>query len=195
MLKRKNENITEEGLEKLAREKWYFKYKQFQRESNIFACLSIRMKLQLIGYDYAKDGDDCSRDFEDKYEKNDARTPSQFKIEGKTVWDYSNSEQGRDSIRWKYAVQEHQRWCANMICNGIIPSDIEEIKLNGGRILDKRLHSNLTTMDGLVKYREIVAKATGSSLEKNDVIRYDYQLMDDIVWLLHKCGYNLTKKK
>lgn len=194
-LKRSNKELTEEGLERLAREKWYLKYKQFQRESNIFACLSIRMKLQLIGYDYAKDGEDYSNEFEEKYEKNDKRTPSQFKIDGKTIWNYSNSEQGRNSLRWTYAVQEHQRWCANMICNGIIPSDREEIKRSGGRILEKRLHSNLTTMNGLVEYREMVAKASGTPLEESDVIRYDYQLMDDVVWLLHKCHYKLTKKK
>ena len=187
-------SLTEEALENRAREKWY-RFKQFQRESNVYGVLSLRMKLHLLGYDMAEKGDDMAEEFEDKYERGDKRTPSEISVEGKTVWNYCNAEQGRQSIRWTYAVQEHQRWCANMICNGIIPSDKEEIKLSGGRVFEKRLHGNLTTMDGLVEYRELTANATGVSEEDADVIRYDYQLMDDAVWLLHRCGYKLTKKK
>lgn len=33
----------------------------------------------------------------------------------------------------------------------------------------------MTTMDGLIEYREIVANATGASTEETDVIRYDYK--------------------
>lgn len=187
-------SLTEKELGDKARDKWY-SYKQFQRESNLYACLSIRMKLQLLGYDIAEDGKDCAKEFETKYEIGDARTPSPLSIEGKTIWSYSNAEQARQSIRWNYAVQEHQRWCANMICNGVIPSMKAQIIKNGGRILDKRLHGNLTTMNGLIEYRELITKATGTSIEEADVIRYDYQIMDDIVWLLHKCGYNLIKRQ
>ena len=195
-LQKENKQPSDEELERLAREKWYYKYKQFQRESNVFACLSIRMKLQLLGYDYAEDGEDCANEFETKYEENNARSLSSTRnVKGKKVWNYSNAEQNQKSIRWTYAVQEHQRWCANMICNGVIPSDKEEIIQSGGKVLDKRLHGNLTTMDGLVEYRKLIANAMGISEEESDVIRYDYQLMDDVVWLLHECGYKLIKKK
>lgn len=187
-------SLTEKELGDRARDKWY-SYKQFQRESNLYACLSIRMKLQMLGYDIAESGTDCAKEFEAEYERGDARIPSSLTIEGKTIWNYCNEEQWRQSIRWTFVVQEHQRWCANMICNGVIPSDRGEIKRSGGRILEKRLHGNLTTMDGLVEYRKLTAKAKGVSEEETDVIRYDYQLMDDVVWLLHKCGYKLTKKK
>lgn len=186
-------SITEEELKNRAREKWY-SYKQFQRESNIFACLSIRMKLQMLGYDYSTEGNDCANEFRLLYEKNDTPEISKLKIDGKPILNYSNAEQNRNSIRRTYAVQEHQRWCANMICNGIIPCDKEEIKKSGGRVMEKRMHANVTTMDGLIEFREIVANSTGKSVEETDVIRYDYQLMDDIVWLLHKCDYKLIKK-
>ena len=189
----KSASLTEETLATRARDKWY-SYKQFQRESNLYACLSLRMKLHLLGYDLAEKGEDRAEDFETKYETGDKRTPSALSVEGKTIWDYSNGEQWRNSVRWTYAVQEHQRWCANMICNGLIPSDREEIKRNGGRSLDKRLHGNITTMAGLVEYRKIVANAQGMSEEDADVIRYDYQLMDDVVWLLHACGYKLVAR-
>ena len=186
-------SLSEEALAIKARDKWY-SYKQFQRESNLYACLSIRMKLHLLGYDFAAEGNDCSEAFEAKYEAGDARTPSPLNVEGKRIWIYSNAEQERASVRWTYAVQEHQRWCANMICNGVIPSNKEEIRKNGGRALDKRLHGNITTMAGLVEYRKLLAREHGMSEEEADVIRYDYQLMDDVVWLLHKCGYKLIQR-
>lgn len=195
-LKRDNKAFTEEKLERLAREEWYFKFKGFQRESNIFACLSIRMKLQLLGYDCARDGIDLASEFEAKYEAGDVRTPSTLSFKDKIIWNYCNSEQQREkSLRWTYAVQEHQRWCANMICNGVIPASKEEILKEGKHALKKRLHGNLTTMGGLVEYRKLTANAGGMSEEETDVIRYDYQLMDDVVWLLHENGYKVIKKK
>ncbi len=193
-LKKKGKNLVEEDVERLARKKWYEQFEPCQRESNTYVCLSLRMKLQLMGYDYAKEGKDCSAEFEAKYEINDKRTPSEFEINGKRMWNYSNSEQNRDSLRWTYAVQEHQRWCANMICNGIIPCNKKESTQETKELLKKRLHGNITTMSGLVDYRELVAKVKGDSTEKIDVIRYDYQIMDDVVWLLHKFGYSIIKK-
>ncbi|MCH5161312.1 MAG: hypothetical protein J1G04_04695 [Clostridiales bacterium] len=187
-------SLTEKRLGDFARDKWYG-YKQFQRESNVYACLSLKMKLQLLGYDIAEDGTDCTDEFESEYELGDKRTPSPLSVEGKTIWSYCNDEQTRQSVRATFAVQEHQRWNANMICNGVIPATKAQIEENGGRILDKRVHGNITTMSGLIEYRKIIAAQRGISEEQADVIRYDYQLMDDAAWLLHKCGYNIVKKK
>lgn len=174
--------------------KWY-SYKEFQRESNIYACLSARMKLHLCGYDYSENGNDCSREFFEKYETNDRRVSSGLQVNGATIWKHTNAEQFRESIRWNLAVQEHYRWCANMIASGLVPcKKIDIITLDKQTILDKREHGNLTTMQGLVEFRETVAAATGDTAEETDVIRYDYQLMDDIDWLLHACGYKLIRK-
>ena len=189
--------LGQEELERSARDYWYLKYTQFQRESNVFACLSIRMKLQLFGYDYVKEkmDKDDSEDFEREYQEGDERQPSDIELEGKTVWDYTNKEQERSSVRHTFAVQEHLRWCANMICNGVIPLPEEEIGQRKGRNLDQRLHGALTTMDGLVKYRELIADYSGKTTEDTDLIRYDYQLMDDVVWLLHRHGYSIVRSK
>ena len=191
-------STADEVVEKKARDKWYNEYKQFQRESNVFASLSIRMKLQLLGYDFVdkqEEGDDCAAEFESKYEAGDKREPSDLTVEGKRIWNYCNDEQGRKSVRWNYAVQEHQRWCANMICNGIVPATRKQLAVKDGRIFDKRIHGNLTTMEGLIEYREIIAKLSGKSTEETDVIRYDYQLMDDVAWLLNRCNYKIIAKR
>lgn len=101
-----NTVVNDDSIKKSARDKWYL-YKQFQRESNIYACLSIRLKLQLCGYDYSIDGEDCSDEFITRYEQRDKRTPSAYTLDNKPIWQYSNEEQFRESIRWTLAVQEH----------------------------------------------------------------------------------------
>lgn len=190
----RSSNSAMRDVYETARKKWY-SYKEFQRESNIYACLSARMKLQLCGYDYSENGDDCSCEFFEKYEANDQRVSSGLKVNGATIWEHTNAEQFRNSIRWRLAVQEHYRWCAKMIASGLVPCNKKDIiALDKKTVLDKREHGNLTTMQGLVEFREAVADATGKSTEETDVIRYDYQLMDDIDWLLHACGYKLIRK-
>ena len=46
-----------------------------------------------------------------------------------------------------------------------------------------------------MRFREIVAEIYGKTQESADVIRYDFQLMDDAVWLLESCGYKIVEKK
>jgi hypothetical protein len=55
-----------------------------------------------------------------------------------------------------------------------------------------RLHGNLTTFEGLVEYRRMIAARDGVSEESADVIKYDYQLMDDAYWLLSQNGYSIV---
>ena len=57
-----------------------------------------------------------------------------------------------------------------------------------------RRHGNLTTYEGLKEYRRIVAEERGCSEEETDVIRYDYQLMDDVKWILATGGYKIIEK-
>ncbi len=195
----KRQNSSEDAkldgsIREAARRKWY-SFKQYQREANLYACLSARMKLHLCGYDYAEEGEDCTADFLRAYEEADKRTPSPLTVAGKRVWEYSNEEQTRNSLRHTFAVQEHLRWCANMIANGFVPCKRSEIlTLDKKEMLKKRKHGNLTTMEGLEEFRKIVADAAGKTEEETDVIRYDYQLMDDIDWLLAQCGYKIIKK-
>ncbi len=189
-----SEILNDTSLQEEARKKWY-SFKEYQRESNIYACLSARMKLQLCGFDYSTEGEDCSTDFIRAYEKNDKRVPSDLKVMDKSIWRYSNADQFRNSIRWTLAKQEHLRWCANMITNGFVPCSKTEILTKDKKeLLNMRKHGNITTMKGLVEYREMLAQKMGKSTEETDVIRYDYQLMDDIEWLLQQCEYKIIKK-
>jgi hypothetical protein len=109
------------------------------------------------------------------------------------------------SRRRNMAVHEHLRWNSFMISCGIIPSSkdqiLNETKTDGGKIKhtngrnkSERRHGNLTTFEGLVDFRRMVAARDGREEIECDVIKYDYQLLDDAVWLLDKCGYKIVPR-
>ena len=109
------------------------------------------------------------------------------------------------SRRRNMAIHEHQRWNSFMISKGIIPSTREQIasekivgkdgreRFTNGKNYAVRRHGNLTTFDGLVEFRKIVAKRDNCSEAEKDVIKYDYQLLDDAYWLLQANGYKIVK--
>ena len=62
-------------------------------------------------------------------------------------------------------------------------------------LLARREHRNLTTFEGLLQYRKTMAERNGISEDEADVTRYDYQIMDDVLWLLPRCGLRLVPKQ
>ena len=92
-----------------------------------------------------------------------------------------------------------------MLSKGIIPASKAQImdemvykkgKLvhSNGKNYELRRHGNLTTFDGLVTFRQMVANRDGVSENETDVIKYDYQIMDDAMWLLEKTKNVMIKK-
>ncbi len=176
--------------------KWYSQTR-IQRESNIYACLSIRQKLHMLGYDYAPlvdEREDVTEEFSSAYQAGDPIISEGKSVSGRSNVLYTN-DFILDSVRGTYAIQEHQRWNAYMISCGIVPSTIEQIRAGDSKNLTERRHGNITTFDGLVEYRRIVSEATGKSEEDTDVIRYDYQIMDDLTWILSKNNQKIVKKQ
>lgn len=186
-----------EAQKEKALKRW-FAQSQVQRESNIFACLSIRMKLHLLGFDYAPISDHraCANTlFSDAYQRDD-KIDYDEKMScgfGKKAIKYSNN-MPVGTIRQNFAIQEHQRWNAYMICNGFIPSTIEQIVAGENKNMQLKRHSNVASFEGLKEYRKLWAQIKSISEEDADVIRYDYQLMDDLVWMLTHSGYKIVKK-
>ena len=161
--------------------------------------MNLRTKLNLLGYDYVSADSpqkDESENFFMAYQKDDPVRYTGMTVGGKKIVEYRNSDFSRDSVRHTFAVQEHQRWNACMISGGVVPSTRAQISdpNDSGRRLDLRRHGCITTFDGLVEYRKIVAASTGVDEESADVIRYDYQIMDDSLWLLAANGYKVVKK-
>ncbi len=209
---------------------WYVKKTQFERESNIYACLSLRSKLHMMGLDYVekineepvgekkkkKDKKDKKKDnneqneksteaskiihlnkdeYEARYARDDEIKPLEVvSVDGRRIVEYGMEYQ--DSRRKTLAIQEHYRWNSFMISKGFIPATVNEIEIGekNGKDYMLRKHGNLTTFDGLIKFRKTVAKAKGCTEASADVIQYDYQLMDDAYWLLEKNAFSICEK-
>lgn len=207
--------IDEEYIRKnseAANRKWYLSKSQMERDSSLYGCLSLRSKLNLMGLDYCEESvSDISGLSEEEYLKiyakgdmpvTDKNTP---KIKGKKIVKYDLNF--KDSLRKTMAIHEHQRWNSFMISKGMIPSTRKQIsaekivteegkeKFTNGKNYGVRRHGNITTFDGLVEFRRIVALRDKKKEEETDVIKYDYQLLDDAHWLLSSCGYKIIKKQ
>ena len=158
--------------------------------SSICACLSLRSKLNLMGLDYC-DVTDRSPLSEQQY---------------LDLYQASGGVAGLpQSLRDNFAILEHYRWNAFMITRGFVPSTVlqitDEIKLAGGKQVPTNgvsyaelRHGNLTTFQGLVQYRKLIAKRDGVSELDADVIKYDYQLLDGAYQLLTHCGYKVVHR-
>ncbi len=185
---------------------WHTKLSQSERESNIYACLSLRFKLNLINLDFKKDAALTSiseEEFLKIYSENDPIEYLDVSAQNKKIVTYP--EIFKESKRKNLAIQEHYRWNSFMISKGTIPASINEIltektivnnkeKFTNGKSYLTRKHGNLTTFDGLLKFRELVAKRDNTSIKEKDVIKYDYQLLDDAYWLLTNSSYIIIKK-
>lgn len=180
-----------------ALKKWCTEWTQVQRESNIYACLSLRLRLHLMGFDYLPQqaqGEDAREAFLAAYQKGDPIVYTDKQADGRAVADYSDINFKYDTVRAVLARTEHQRWNAYMISNGYVPANRKEIlTLSRAQMFRARKHANLTTFEGLVEYRKMMAGPTCTEAQA-DVIRYDYQLMDDALWLLEKSGYKIVKR-
>lgn len=185
--------------------KWYVNTHQLMRESNMYACLSLRSKLQLMGLDYCLAGQSPSpaltaSEYISHYAKGDIPSPYKEIIErGDEIESMEKVVYGidfSDSRRTTMAIQEHYRWNSYMISKGFIPASIGEIRedANNGKDYTIRRHGNITTMDGLVRFRKIVAEKTGRSEADTDVIKYDYQLLDEAYWILSESNYVIFKR-
>ena len=77
----------------------------------------------------------------------------------------------------------------------MIPASIDEMcAQKPATLMKERKHRNITTYDGLIRFKEIMAKANNTEEKREDVIKYDYQIMDDLCWLLKDNGYKITKR-
>lgn len=193
-------------------EKWYKEKSQMERDSSLYACLSLRSKLNLMGLDYCPvEGNEGipeigEAEYLEIYASDDMPVDAgySFAINGKRILQYGLEFES--SRRRNMAIHEHQRWNSFMISRGMIPSSCnqiinEKIVVNGklkhsnGRNYSVRRHGNLTTFDGLVEYRQMLTARDGNSEAENDVIKYDYQLLDDAYWLLSKNGFKIIQKR
>lgn len=193
-----------------AAKNWFVVKSQLERESSLYGCLSLRSKLNMMGLDYCRvDENDLPALTEAEYMKiyaaGDMPDTQYYNldVDGKKVIRYTLDFP--ESRRKNLAILEHYRWNSFMISQGMIPADKDTIlnekaerggklRYTNGKNYALRRHGNLTTFEGLVDFRRMVADRDGVDEADRDVIKYDYQLLDDAYWLLTKTGYKIVRK-
>ena len=207
-------NVTAEDVRKNsenAMKAWFTSKSQIERDSSTYGCLSLRSKLNLMGLDYCgKDANDVpaltEAEYLALYAKGDMPDLTTYKVkaDGKPIVCYTLNFP--DSRRKTMAIHEHYRWNSFMLSKGMVPATKKQIleeqtekkgKLcyTNGKNYEAHRHGNLTTFEGLVEFRKMVAKRDGVDEGEKDVIKYDYQLLDDAYWLLTRCGCKIIYKQ
>ncbi len=195
-------------------EDWFKSKSQMERDSSLFGCLSLRSKLNLMNLDYCPIDEKDSpaaiseEEYINIYAPDDKPVVGNYSVKanGKKILHYDLNF--AISRRRNMAIQEHQRWNSFMISRGIIPSTRDQIinemvfdkkkgkyKHSNGKNYAVRRHGNLTTFDGLVEFRRMIALRDGCSEVETDVIKYDYQILDDAYWLLSSNGFKIIPKR
>ena len=208
--KLKVDEVYVEQNRKNAYKNWYKTKTQLERDSSLYCCLSLRSKLHLMNLDYCPANDErrglSYEEYIKIYAKKDLPDTETYNIkaEGKPIVAYPLVF--KESRRKNMAIHEHFRWNSFMISKGLVPSSIEQIltetfvdengkvKNTNGRNYRLRRHGNITTFEGLVTYRELLAKRDKSTEKEKDVIKYDYQLLDDAYWLLSENGFKIIQR-
>ncbi len=172
---------------------WYDRWTPVQRSSNTYACLSIRMKLQLLGFDVAPVSDprpDAAKEFCEAYFEGADPAKEALRC-------YSEQELSRHTVRRHLMTRmEHLRWNAYMISCGYIPAEEHEyLTLSKDQLHGQRLHANIVNFEELIRYRRVIAAHRGCSEEDADVIKYDYRLADNIPALLAQSQQKIVRKE
>jgi len=193
-----------------AKKNWFVTKSQLERTSSLYCCLSLQSKLNLMGLEYCKADENnlpalTESEYMSIYAENDLPDTQSYnlQVDGKKVVKYTLNFP--DSKRKNLAVLEHMRWNSFMISQGMIPASKEQIlnettnrngklRYTNGKNYSLRRHGNLTTFDGLVLFRQMLANRDKVNEVDYDVIKYDYQLLDDAYWLLTKNGYKIVKR-
>lgn len=183
---------------------WYT-MDQITRRSNIYNILALHMKLQLLGLDYkdkSKVDGETVLESEDAYYK--IYAAGCVPVETKKPESYRGARMSYDKStrkedykkylpRRNLAVQEHYRWDAFMIRNGFIPATRAQIQAEQFKsYTGARYHANLSSFEALFEFRDIqralFLEKYGPDKQPEDVIAYDYKLMDEAWFFLHPPG-------
>ena len=194
---------TEDDIALHAEYRWHTMTPRRQY-SNIYAMLGLRFKLNLMGMDFerAEAGAGSGREIENNtgymsiYAAGDHPSFTGKQYKGMDLISYTGGDTEDDFrqgiLRKNMTIQEHYRWNAYIFSTGFVPAPkawMREKKRSSDYML--RIHGNLTTFEGLFEYRRMMAEAKGTNENDEDVIKYDYQLMDEAWCFLHENGFRV----
>lgn len=160
----------------------------YKQASNRYSVLNLNFKLNLLGFTIFNDAAPAvdPAAFTKIYQGADTNPAPDY--------NFSPPFNVRDIM----AYQEHLRWNAFHIANGYLPLKKADLTLTNNKDIDKRLHACLTTFDGLKDYHTYLLsfanETTPLSFSDVDVIKYDYQILDNLLPNLVSLGEVLKSK-
>ena len=138
---------TEEELREYIYAKWYQQKDRLQRESSLYACMNLRIKMHLMGMEYSNEvPEGCMQVDEGSFWQSGDMSKTQNECNDippiteaghKETSENQQAEQTpkhRDETVDKartMAIQEHQRWNAFMILKGFVPATKVQITEEG----------------------------------------------------------------
>jgi len=167
---------------------------EFKRDSNRYAAMSIRTKLNLLGFEL-KEGTDNTADkniyevYKAVYGISVSEKQRAEKENGKFVDFAERDDKGNiiDNARNNLARLEHQRWNTIHLASGWTKLAIEEVTAETRQDEKAKQHACITTFEGLSKLREkqanaVITKNNKLSMDKAlsdaDTVCYDFDVMD-----------------
>lgn len=173
--------------------------------SNIYAAINVRLKLNLLGYDY-DNYEDISLSLlvsEQEYFIN--YTNNNVLKDGKSyIFDTKYENYFINSRRNALIYQEHLRWNAFYLLNGYTPIKKENVDYVEGKIYNKdhnkKLHACLTSFEGLDQLSNHLVKISSRQENKEYVVsdfdyyKYDASTVEKAYFILKKLGFGIYKK-
>lgn len=167
----------------------------FTMYSNIHAAMSLRLKLNLLGLNYVRDGKGENTGLiQEKYQRREGS--------------YDYSEYFTRSKRNALLAQEHARWNAYHLLAEYLPMEREAITVKSaqeGKVrfntknVPARRHACLTTYQGLNDLSGWLAEEAGKLTDTaHDPAEYDFYVYDEMLLLsaaelMEELGYSITE--
>ncbi|AEF80211.1 hypothetical protein [Leadbettera azotonutricia] len=187
-----------EKIDELINLKWG-KIGNFKRESNISAALSIRIKLNMMGFDLVYDKpeiQDASEKWRQVY-----GFPQAQKLREAEELERDADGKIADTIRNNLARLEHQRWNAFHFVRGWAPMPKDMVRADLRQNRQTKEHACITTFEGLDELTKLQAELKckdnpnldyPTTLKKIDTMHYDCDLMDCLEGNLKNTKYKIV---
>lgn len=196
-------NGTDDDTDHL--DKW-FNLSLMKKYSNIYSTINIKFKLNLFGLDlaYNESAGITEKDYYKIYSAGQTKFSNNYD-------DCDISKRQGQSLRDNLAFQEHLRWNASYLMQGYVPMPYTDITYNAEKDSfykdndDKRIHSCLTTVEGLDEYHRMLTtlknpKLVAGTEEYNKMLtslgtfQYDYQLLDELFPVITALNWTIHRK-
>jgi hypothetical protein len=143
-----------------------------ERDSNRYAALSIKPKLNLMGFDLV-------------FDRNAEQDPAVIAAFASA---YADSE-----VQENLARLEHQRWNLYYLVSGWLPLPKAEVTAASHKNQRKRKHACITTFEGLEELARLRGALASKDFSVFDTRPYDYDLMNNLLGNIKDTKYRIVK--